>query len=456
MSGQKTSYVRIEEREARRLREMETHFRAVQRDLPETMRQLKNEMQSQLERQRERTDAKLKDFEQATNNLKSDLAEAERRQQKSLRNGLRKVQQQMSEQIGAERDAREQQARAMQTEYRALVAEERSERQRQMRAIEDRLTNIENREQKLTQMASGWLDDLRIVMAEVGKLQHERFAPGKWQRISMRVEQAEDNLRQGASEAALGGAQNCYLDLIELRAEVLYQEQLFEQAFMQALQAVKSLLAEVEAHQEATVYPQGENEFNFKVNFWSGGKLEQVSGGLNAIERRLESEKETLSIEQVQALEKDADALRAKMLEAVETAKIAIINSQACYNVSQVVEEILAQQGYEVADGVYEGEDQRGAYGLKMKNRGGDEVVTLITPSAERELEYQMQMNFFDRSQDEPMRQNFVKAVQNGLNEAGLQSLPSQTTRDVGEPDEAVRDFESFRRRRSALERVRG
>ncbi|HEX8370729.1 MAG TPA: hypothetical protein VF604_19445 [Pyrinomonadaceae bacterium] len=455
MSGQKTSYVRIEQREERRLREMDTHFRAVQRDLPERLRQLKDEMQTQVERQRQRTEAKLKDFERTANTLKSDLAEAERRQQQRLREGLEKVRRRMSEQLDQERAAREQQARVMQQEYRAMIAEERGERQRQMIAIENRVGTIENREQKRTQMASAWLDDLRVVIAEVEKLPHERFAPGKLQRISMQVEQAEANLREGASQTALSGAQNRYLDLIELRAEVLYQEQIFEQAFMQAVQKVKSLLAEIEAHSEATVYPQTEKEFNFKVNFWSGGKLEQVTNELSEIERRLESQKDSLAIDQVQALEKDAEALRGRMLEAVESAKIAIINSQACYNVSQVIEDVMAQQGFEVADGVYEGEDQRAAYGLKMKNRGGDEVVTIITPSAERELEYKMQMDFFDRSQDEAMRRNFVQSVQKGLNSAGFQSLPSQTTRDVAEPDESVRDFESFRRRRNAQERVR-
>lgn len=455
MSGQKTSYVRIEQREEQRLRDMETHFRAVQRDLPERMQQLRNEMQTQFDSQQQRTETRLKNFERITDTLKSDLAETERRQQQRLREGLENVQRQMQEQIGKERSDREQQARKMQQEYLSLIDEERNARQTQMRAIEDRLGTIENREQKLTQMATAWLDDLRILITEVEELPHERFASGKLQRISIQIGQAEQNLRQGASQTALGTAQECYLNLIELRAEVLYREQVYEQAFMQAIQTVKNLLAEIDAHQEATVYPRTEKEFNFKVDFWSGGKLANVAEELRKVEELLNTEKDSLSTEQVQTLEKDAAAIREKMLDAIETAKIAIINSQACYNVSQIVEEVLAQQGYQVAEGVYEGEDQRAAYGLKMKNRGGDEVVTIITPSPKQELEYQMQMNFFDRSQDEAMRQDFVQAVQKGLTNAGLESQPIHKTRDVSEPDESIRDFESFRKKRAAQARLR-
>jgi hypothetical protein len=408
-------------------------------------------MRRELERQRQRMDSQLEDFEDALQEMKSELAETERKQQQRLREEVKKIHHRMDQQIGKERADREQQARIMREEYQTLIAEERSERQQQISAIDNRLSNIENRESYLTQRATAYLEDLSILLREIEKLPHNRFAPGKLGKIVAQIRQAEDNLLHGASQASLLGAQNCYLNLIDLRTEVIYQEQMFEQAYLQACQNVKNLLAEVEAYKDATLYPQTEDEFEFQVDYWSNGRLSEIKKTLTEVEQALENNKDSLTTEQVQSLEKEAETLRDNILEALEVAKLSIINSQACYNVSQVVEDVLARQGYEVVDGVYEGDDNRQSYALKMQNLGGDEVVTIIKPSPSRELEYEMQMNFFDRAQDEAVRQELLQTIGQGLSEAGLkQESAAHTTRGVSEPDESVRDFESFRQRRKS------
>lgn len=297
-------------------------------------------------------------------------------------------------------------------------------------------------------MAEAWLQDLRKLQMEVAKLPHARFAPNRMARLTAMIEQGESNLSNGASQAALVNAQNCYLDLIELRADVLYQEQMFEQAYLEATEAVKGLLAEVNAHQTATAHAGTADEFNFEVDYWSQGRLSQISENLSSLEQKLATEKETLSLNQVESLSSEVVRHREQLLAAVETAKIAIINGQACYNVSQIVEGVLEEQGFSVAEGVYEGEDLRAAYALKMTNRNGDEVVTIVTPSPERELEYKLEMNFFDRSHDEAMRRTFAKAVYDGLQKAGLQANPLASVRGMDEPNEAVRDLDKFRERK--------
>lgn len=448
MSGSKATYVTMEQRRAQRLLEMETHFRAVQRDLPERLQQLRQEMQTELGSQRRRMDQRWREMKAVTNNLSKEIAAAERRNQENLQKGLEQVRMQTDAAIASERADRLRQAAEMRKEYYSLVNEERTERQRQFSQLQDQVNRIEDREQSRHQMAEAWLQDLRKLQVAVAALPHARFGPGRMARLVAMIDQGESNLKLGASQAALVNAQNCYLDLIELRAEVLYQEQIFEQAFLEATTAVKALLAEVNAHQTATAHPGTPDEFNFEVDYWSKGRLSQVSNDLKTLEQKLASEKETLSLDQVQALALGVEKHRGELLAAVESAKIAIVNGQACYNVSQIVENVLEEQGFKVADGVYEGDDQRAAYALKMTNRNGDEVVTIVTPSPNRELEYKLEMNFFDRSQDEAVRRTFATAVYTGLQKAGLQASPLASVRGVDEPNEAVRDFERFRERK--------
>jgi hypothetical protein len=445
MSGSKATYVTMEQRRAQRLLEMETHFRAVQQDLPERLRELRQEMQTELGSQRRRMDQRWREMQAVTKNLSKEIAAVERRNQESLQKGLENLRSQTEEAIASERADRFIQAAKMRREYHSLVDEERVERQRQFGQLQDQVNRIEGREQNRHQMAEAWLQDLRKLQGAVAALPHARFAPGRMARLEAMIDQGENNLRLGASQAALVNAQNCYLDLIELRAEVLYQEQIFEQAFLEATAAVKALLAEVNAHQTATAHAGTPDEFSFEVDFWSKGRLSQVNNDLKTLEQRLADEKEKLSLDQVQALAADVEKHRGELLAAVESAKVAIVNGQACYNVSQIVENVLEEQGFRVDDGVYEGEDQRAAYALKMSNLNGDEVVT---PSPDRELEYKLEMNFFDRSQDEAMRRTFASAVYNGLQKAGLQAAPLASVRGVDSPNEAVRDFEKFRERK--------
>jgi hypothetical protein len=57
-------------------------------------------------------------------------------------------------------------------------------------------------------------------------------------------------------------------------------------------------------------------------------------------------------------------------------------------------------------------------------------------------------MNFYDRNQDETMRQRFAQAVYEGLNGRGLQASPPQETLGIHEENEQPRDLELFRRRK--------
>jgi seryl-tRNA synthetase len=78
MSGSKATYVTMEQRRAQRLLEMETHFRAVQQDLPERLRELRQEMQTELGSQRRRMDQRWREMQAVTKNLSKEIAAVER------------------------------------------------------------------------------------------------------------------------------------------------------------------------------------------------------------------------------------------------------------------------------------------------------------------------------------------------------------------------------------------
>lgn len=455
MSGRKESYVSLRESEVRRLRQQEAQLRTVQSDLPERLSQIRADALAEVARQNTRIEERWQRFQSTADKLRSDLGTLERQTQRRLREGLERARSEYTELFREERDERLRHEEQMRTEYHTLIEKERAERQQQIGELQDRVGQIENREEKLQQIADARLQDLRILQSDVEQLPHRRFSPGSMDRIDGLIQQAIINLRDGASQTALGQAQSAYFDLVELRAEVLYKEQQFEAEYLRALEAVRALIEEARASREGVIPGNAEatdederRDIAVDIDFWSRGRLSQISERLHEIERQLEEEKETLSLEQVRSLEAEAGSLRTQLPEALEAARLTIINSQACYNVAEIVAGVMEEQGYSVQDGTYEGEDQRGAYAIKMRNRGGDEFVTIITPSQEQELAYSTEMNFYDRSRDEAMRQSFAQAVYEGLNRSGLQATPPRETLGVGEQNEEARNLEEFRRRR--------
>lgn len=452
MSGRKETYVTMREQEARHLREQAARLSAVQSDLPERLNRIHADTMAEVTRQSARMNERWQQFQNTADKLRGDLATLERQSQRRLQEGLAQARAEYRGLFDQERAERIEHEEQMREEYHSLIDRERAERQQQIGELQSRVSQIENKEETLERMAGAWLQDLRILRDDVAQLPHQRFSPGSLERINGLIEQATINLHSGASQASLAQAQTAYFDLVELRSDVLYKEQQFEAAYLHALEAVKSLIEEVRANREAVITRDEtatdeaeQKEIEVDVDFWSKGRLSQMSERLQEIESRLEKEKQTLSLEQVRQLEEEASALGQKLPEAVEAARMTIINSQACFNVAEIVAGVMEEQGYSVEEGTYEGEDQRGAYAIKMRNPGGDEFVTIITPSQEQELAYSTQMNFYDRSQDETMRQSFAQAVYEGLNQMGLQATLPQETMAIGEHNEEARDMEKFR-----------
>jgi hypothetical protein len=450
MSGKKETYVSIPEREARRLREQEAKLRVVQSDLPQRLADIRESTMAEVRRQGARIDRRLDQIESTTNRLQSDLVELERDSQRRLREGLAAARSEYTNLVSEERDERLRREAQMRDEYNSLIQRERAERQRQITELQSRVTQIEDRAERLQQRAAAWLQDLRILQASVDELPHQRFSPGSMARINGHIEQAELNLHNDASEAALAQAQAAYFELIELRSEVLFKEQEFDAAYVQALEAVRSLLEEVAQNRQGVIPADQAEQHDIEVDidFWSRGRLSRIQDRLREIETVLEKDRSMLTLDQVRRFEEEAVSLKPELVAAVEAARLAIINSQACYNVAEIVVEVMEEQGYSVEQGVYEGEDQREAYAIKMRNRGGDEFVSIITPSPERQLAYSTEMNFYDRNHDETMRQSFAQAVYEGLNQRGLEASLPRETLGVHEDNEQARNLEQFQRRK--------
>lgn len=380
MSGEKRQYVRVEDRELRRLREQDSRLRSLQQDLPERLQAVREQAR--------------REFQQRLAPLEERARRQERETQR-LKTGLRDLERETTKQLQQQRQEYLQIAREQRQEYTQLIASERQARVQGQQVLQqqiDRLiSDIQQDERRKAQLAQDLLSDLEEIWSSIDiNYQHQRFAPGRLTALRRELELARNNIQGGVPESAIAISQRTYLDLVDLRLELEEKEQEWLLFYNAAAEDLRCLIAEVQANRECELeMGQGDEAetFRLEVDYWVNGSLTEYEQQLSQLESQLKAGEQTLSTSQLQELGAEITSLQPKLGEIVEQAKLAILGSQLRAEIADRVAEVLYSLGYDLvnpeSNSIYEGDDQRNAYVVKVKNIAGDEVVTVISPEKE-------------------------------------------------------------------------
>lgn len=465
MSGEKRRYVRLEERELKRLKEQESRLRSVQRDLPKRLNTVKEEARQEFQQRLATLEQRHRQWEQIIQKLTSGLKTIEKATQ-------RRLQQQRQEWKKAVQDAEVHQKQLLQKaasslesamqqgfeqqrrqylqitteqrrEYTRLIAqqdekftqlltEERQAREQGQQLLQQQIEglveNIEQERERKAKLAKELLSDVNTIWEQIDRdYQHQRYAPGRLIDLRRELEIAQSNIQTGVMEAAIASTQQTYLQLSDLRLELEQKEQEWLLLYNAAGEDLKSLIAEVQANRECEVEVGQEDEeqkYKLEVDYWVNGRLSQYEQQLSQLESQLKSDEATLSIKQLKDFGQKITALQPTLGEIVEQAKVAILSSQMRVEIADHVVEALDLVGYTLvnpeSDAIYEGNDQRNAYAVRVKNLAGDEIVTVISP--EREFgANSISINTFSPTLiDEKATQQNAKAILDFLEEQGV------------------------------------
>lgn len=466
MSGEKRRYVSVEQQELRRLREQESRLRSVQGDLPERLNAVTEQARRELQQRLAPIEQRARQQEQETQRLRSSLQdleidtqcrlqeqrqefqtavrESEYRQQQALQGEANRLEsamlqgfeQQRREYLRITTQQRQEYLRLMQEQdekFTQLIAEESEARRRVQQIIQQQIDNvvdnIEQEKKRKEQLALTLLSDVEVIWEQIHRdYQHQRFAPGKLADLRRRLDMARSNTQVGVSEAAIAISQQTYLDLADLRIELEQKEQEWLLLYNAALSDLQSLIAEVQANRQCEVeVGQGDEaeKFKLEVDYWVNGRLSQYEQQLSQLESQLKASESTLTTAQVNLLGDKITSLQPILSELVEQAKLAILSSQLRAEIADRVVDVLSSLGYTLvdpgSDSVYEGDDQRNAYVVKVKNIAGDEVVTVISPEKEFGANSVSINTFSQTIVDETATQQNAKAIFEALEEEGVQ-----------------------------------
>ncbi|WP_413162227.1 hypothetical protein ACL6C3_25140 [Capilliphycus salinus ALCB114379] len=227
-------------------------------------------------------------------------------------------------------------------------------------------------------------------------------------------------------QSEIATSQQTYLKLADLRLELEQKEREWELYYQAALTDLRSLIAEIQANRKCEI-EVGEGKeaerFQVEVDYWTKGRLSEYESQLSRLETQLLEGESTLTTEELKAICEQITQQQPILGEILEQAKLSILGSQMRAEIADQVVETLTGFGYTLVDDTYEGEDERNAYVVKVKNIAGDEVVTVVSPESEFGANSISINSFSDTLVDEQATRQNAEAIFKLLNDAGVQGV---------------------------------
>jgi hypothetical protein len=444
----------VNEDEWIRLQAAASKLRDLNQNLPGLLDDVRRATQQDLQRNISAVQARQQAFDQALAGVNTDVRDIERRaSQRFTAQAKRMAEQQAT--LTARIDATAAELRqetqtliaAERAETEQALALERSERARQVTHLREGLNVLLSDQARAAQVAQEWLTAATTVRSYIrGQLEHERFAPGELQRLEQRLDLAAGNVASGLSEAAISAAQETYLQLSELRADLELRESEWRAMRANAAAGLKILSGLVAQNRErAGVNQDGtENETVLDVNWWSNGKLSRLGTQVDELLNRVTDERNPVPTQELQnIIDVRAPQLEKQLSEIAQEAGAQQLASQVRANILQTVVQVLEENGYGLDDYTYAGNDFRDMLVAKVQHADGSEIVVRVAPVPGDPPGCELDIDSYDQfTANEDVLWERARALANRLREEGIQVHDPQET---GAPDPEVTDIEKVR-----------
>jgi hypothetical protein len=447
MSGRKR--IQVDESEWFRIQRQARQLRSMQRDVPQLIDAVRRQTRADLdrsfarvERRQQQHDALVRQLSDQTRKLETDTTRRLQRQATELRGELAAC-------AGQIREETRQRLAEQQEQARRAMAAERAERRDEMARLSGQIDVINEDRAHAGQLVKTWLSDARTMtqaIAEAGL--HERYAPGDLDKLTGRLETAEQNATKGRFDAALAVAQETYHSLSELRAETEQRELERCTAQMEAIDALVTVENEIEAGQiQPVLDPDGAPVDGYTVNVghWSEGELdrlrEETADGLaRARDDRTGTDELRLLREQ------EAPRLEGALGDTVGRACLRHLASQTRANLADAVVQALARHAYyEFVDAEYQDADPRRTHYTKLAHENGNEIVLAISQTAPDSGEHVVRVLSYDHDVTaEAQLQERAEAISQALAE-GDHPVSGAPASEPGAPDRTLLDIQRHR-----------
>lgn len=335
------------------------------------------------------------------------------------------------------------------TDFQTQILEVKHEFQSQLSRIEN---EIKNKEQNQYDLALDWIESCQYIFNHLKDTKHQLFRPGK-------LDVYQQDLTQILSMSNASAYQSMIVQAIQLFNDLkLFYDEIFElemnhqdeyfilqdqiSKLVSKVNDLKHLKYEQESDESST-------EIELDVNYWTKGKLNDV---VNVIEEDiitpLEQTSEFLSIEKLKQLQHLTSKQLIELDELEEEAKEQMLLSQMRVQMGQNIDSVMQTIGYHLVDYTYEHNDERNGFYIKLADGIGNEMVVKLEPTAFKNQDIKVALDFFNRENDENFFTQATQSIVNSLKEDGIAVNQPQTVKGYetrSSDDVKLLDFESIK-----------
>lgn len=268
-----------------------------------------------------------------------------------------------------------------------LINEERKQRIQSINKLQSQIDLINATEKQRADMAREALEAVKTLSKEIGKMPHEKFAPGKLDKINRDIESVGSATGLMSQAAWLQCVQS-WQDLWDLRTEIQLKETEFMVKYEQALRMAVTLLEEARANKERVmefnkVGGQDKQTKEIDIDFWSNGEWSTHVDRLDEYRKKLEDNfnKAQFSIDDLERTLEELSEEGERLGKIIIDAGNNVAASELRFDLAEIGANVLFEQLFkeDSIKATYEGEDQRAGYILQMENENGVKATMVVS-----------------------------------------------------------------------------
>lgn len=471
MSGRKTTYTTMTTTEARRLRneaneasrlrvsnrilnELNTKngnllddYRSRLNTMNRNMDRLRRQMESQNNNSRKEVRQLQTQLQQTITQSNAQMQQVARRNEQNLATMQQGFQRELVRTRSEISDAMESNNRRIEAAMNennqriaselAQMNEEVTSAKERIRAVESTIESVNQDEETLREMAREYVRTAQTLVGEVtSNYRPEVLIPGQVKPVQDLIEQAIRDIKEaegmhgGVSATARLTARQASVSALELYQNALRAEQEWNLRYQAASQVVNAAAAQAQASRNLEISDES-GSASVDVNYWSDGDLNQLERRIGSLTNCLE-QAETMNSTQLRNVQEAGLQVSREIEDTTLFATQAFYGSQDRADIAADIAENMEQRlGLQVLAHSYNGQDERAAHRLHLKNPAtGFEMVVTQTPSQDEngrignELESDI-LNYGTCNEADGDR--IALGALEGLRELGFDQKPVQT-----------------------------
>ncbi len=234
--------------------------------------------------------------------------------------------------------------------------------------------------------AQQWLNRC-LIMADFiqNQFDHERFAPGRLNRILYNLNFSESNLAEGFPESSLQGSQQLYLELSDLHFELEQMLIQWQSKYEKSYSEIQAIILQMSSNVDVSALGlQGEElPDQLNLNFWTNGRFLQLLEHCRQLSGYMIQDQNLLSLDDLDRLYSQIlPVIRDSFESIVYDARLNALNSQLRMNIAEKALQALENHGFTLDTAGYAENDMRSQFNAHLDCPDGSQVTIQVLPTA--------------------------------------------------------------------------